>query len=360
MTYPLYQPALKPRSTAKPMPVPDPDWRHGLLVRVPNWLGDCLMALPAVYQLRQRIPNGGRLTILCRASVAGFWKTIPWVDTVVEMEKRAGRRERQILRTFQAGVAIVLPNSFSAALDVWRCGIPLRLGRAGRGRSLLLTKTLPAWNAPKGEAEFHQAGQYLDFPALLGWSGWDTEIPPLQPPDAHAIATAIGMTAGAGPWLVLAPGAAYGPAKQWPAASFAETASLWCRNTGGSVAVTGTEKDRELSRAILDTSSVRGLDLCGKTNLQQLMAVLANADKLVVNDSGAMHLAAALGRSGVAIFGSTDPVATGPVGGHWIIAREKQPCAPCFKRECPRQDAPYACLKAVTPAQVFEALQALS
>lgn len=365
MSLSIYTPALRPRQIKEKIIKGDIDWKNGLIIRSSNWLGDCLISLPAIYKFRQLLPTDCQLFIVCRKSVADFWQTIPWISKVIILSgKHATSVDRRKLRSLKAGVGVVIPNSFSSACDLWRCGIPIRLGRAGRGRSLLLTHTIPAWNKEKEckNAQYHQAAYYLDLPAALGWLGWDTNYEPIILPNSKQICESeLNIPATATPCLVLAPGAAYGPAKQWPASYFAQTAKLWIEQ-GGFVVVTGTTKDQNLGQEIATEvgSPDHVFNLVGKTNLEQLMAIIDRADKLLVNDSGAMHLAAALGKSGVAIFGSTDQVATGPLGGKWILLNHHVSCSPCFKRECLDKKNPYRCLTEIPPEEAFEALNSLS
>jgi heptosyltransferase-2 len=360
MSVSIYNPMLRPRGQLSLFTAGKVEWGKGLVVRTPNWLGDCLVSLPAMYKLRQLVPQGAGLFVVCRKSVASLWESVSWIDQVVVLKaNHASTADRRRIRDLGAGVAVVLPNSFSSAFDMWHCGIPVRIGRAGNARNWLLTHTLPALHRPEGRAKHHQVANYLEIPAALGWLGWDVVHEPLVVADAAAIRESLGMVADRGPWLVIAPGAAYGPAKQWPVESFAEIARWWVALRGGSVAVTGTPAEAALADQASANTRGRGLNLAGKTDLRQLMAVLSGADKVVANDSGTMHLAAALGRQGVAIFGSTDPVATGPLGGHWVVERKELRCSPCFQRECPLKSGRYACLTTIAPEDVCNSLMAL-
>jgi heptosyltransferase-2 len=360
MSVSIYNPILRPRGQSSLFATGKVEWGKGLVIRTPNWLGDCLVSLPAMYKLRQLVPPGAGFYVVCRKSVASFWQSVSWVDQVVVLKgNHAATGDRRQIRALGAGVAAVLPNSFSSAFDLWHCGIPIRIGRAGNARNWLLTHTLPALHRPEGKAKHHQVANYLDIPAALGWLGWDVVHEPLKVTDAAAIRDSLGMTADRGPWLVMAPGAAYGPAKQWPAESYADVARWWVTVRGGSVVVTGTPAEAALADQTLLHTGGRSLNLAGKTDLHQLMAVLAGADKVVANDSGTMHLAAAIGAHGVAIFGSTDPVATGPLGGSWVVERKELRCAPCFQRECPLKSGRYACLTSIVADDVCNSLVAL-
>jgi heptosyltransferase-2 len=162
----------------------------------------------------------------------------------------------------------------------------------------------------------------------------------------------------AGNYLAVAPGAAYGPAKKWPTERFASIARHWTE-MGRRVVVVGMAEDLEAGRGIRMAAGELVLNLCGRTSMRQLLGVLARAACVVANDSGAMHLAAALGTPGVAVFGSTNAAATGPLGAPWIVLSDPPSCAPCFRRACPLETDRYACLRSVTVPQVAEALDAL-
>lgn len=357
--FPIYEPHLEPQVTRAELRL-DPasiEWANGLLIRSTNWLGDALMTLPAAYKLARLVPDPCGLFILCPPGLAPVWKAAEWVSQVIPLDgKRAGKEVERSIWHLRPGVAAVFPNSFGAAADVWRKGIACRLGRRGRWRGGLLTHRLPAWPKGHGVGKWHQLSYYLEFPAVFGDDSPDIACPPLHVPDADERAAALGIEPGVS-WLVVAPGAAYGPAKQWPARHFAEVAAWWTAERGR-VAIVGTERERKAGEEI--APRVPGsLNLAGDSGLADLMAVLANAAAVLANDSGAMHLAAALGRSGVAVFGSTDPVATGPIGGRWILLRDPPDCAPCFQRTCPRKDLPCECLERISPQLAIQALRQL-
>jgi heptosyltransferase-2 len=358
--FPIYQPHIERSVTGASLRL-DPtsiEWGNGLLIRGTNWLGDALMTLPAAYKLAQFVPEPCGVFVMCPAGLAPLWEAADWVDHVIPLEgKRADEATERKLWQLRPGVAAVFPNSFGAARDVWRKGISRRIGRRGRWRGVMLTDRLPAWPRGHGVGQWHQLSYYLEFPAIFGDNSWDANCPPLRIPDAQQRAADCGITPE-DHWLVLAPGAAYGPAKQWPAGRFAEVASWWAAERGR-VAVVGTGHERAAGELVVE--EVPGvLNLAGKTDMVGLMAILTAAKAVVANDSGAMHLAAGLGRDGVAIFGSTDPIATGPIGGRWIILQDPPDCAPCFERTCPRTENRYECLERIAPDTVIQALQQLT
>ena len=353
----------RPEIGAPPATGPLLDWGRlelggGLLVRATNWLGDTLMSLPGVWQLRQGLPAGVPLLVLCPAKLAELWRAVPWVQTVVPFAgRRLGGEALARLRELRAGAAVILPNSFGSAWDLWR-RVPVRIGRAGRGRAALLQYRLPPWPRAHGPARLHEARYYLELAAACGPARWELGYPPpqvnLRPGEFEGLAE---LLARPGRLLVLAPGAAYGPAKQWPAASFRAVAQWWA-GQHGAVAAIGTSG--EAATAAAAVAGVPGaVNLAGRTGLRQLMHLLGHAGMVLANDSGAMHLAAGLGTPGVAVFGSTDPVATGPLGGRWVVLRQELACSPCKQRTCPRRELLYECLRAITPQQAMAAIAAL-
>lgn len=352
----FYKVALREPVTSEPLfDLPPGGWRNGMLVRAPNWLGDTLMCLPAMRQLRRSVPPACGLVVLCPKHLAAVWEFCPWVDSVVALGgRRTGRQATAELRRMRLGVGVVFPNSFGSALDIHGKGIPVRIGRAGRGRNSLLTHPLVAWRKGDGVGDYHQVSHYFEIAAALGPAERDCTAPFLVLPDDDRAAVQLGVDCGA-PWLALAPGAAYGPAKQWDVSRFSATARWWLEQ-GGRVVVVGTASDRGAGERI--ASDVPGaLDLTGKTAMVELMSVLTAARCVVANDSGAMHLAAALGTPGVAIFGSTDPVSTGPIGAPWVVVREQVDCSPCFQRTCNRRDRPLLCLRQVQIEDVCDAVE---
>ncbi|MDD3694635.1 MAG: lipopolysaccharide heptosyltransferase II [Lentisphaeria bacterium] len=347
-----YKPELRQLQPPAPR-INAPNWRDGLLLRSTNWLGDLLMTLPAAYQLKRSIPEACGLFVLTPAALADIWLACPWVDVVIPMQgKRISKTEIQRARSLNPGMALVLPNSFGAALDIYRCAVPLRIGRRGRGRSLLLNHRLPEWKRGENTGKFHQLSYYLHLVSSLGDVRLETNCPPLRQNPELAAQYCINKN---GRWLALAPGAAYGPAKQWPPQYYSEIARRW-QEQGGKLVLLGTKKELAAGAEIA-AACPKTLNLIGKTDMATLMSILANVQAIVANDSGVMHLGAALGARGIAIFGSTDPIATGPIGGKWKLEVSQAQCRPCFKRFCPLPEAQkYHCLHQITPQQVYDSL----
>jgi heptosyltransferase-2 len=227
-----------------------------------------------------------------------------------------------------------------------------------RGRGLLMKKKWTISMPRKKELnKIHHAARYLSMSNALGAPPWNGQMPVFKvKKEIELIQHEIIEAAEAGKLLLVAPGAAYGPSKMWPSEYFRKICSFWIEN-GGSVAVSGTHREKETADSVSDgLPRDKTFNLCGKTDLNELIMIIQNAVFCVANDSGIMHLAAVLGTPGIAIFGSTDPTSTSPVSENWQVLYEKMPCSPCFKRDCPRTRDKYECLHRIKPESVMGSL----
>ena len=303
-----------------------------VLIRLPNWLGDLLMARPLLHALRAALPNAhveglGRpfSRLLDRERVWNEWR--PWPEARALLSREPA---------FEA--AVILPPSFSSAWALPR-GIRLRSGFAADGRSWLLTHP---WRRP-ARGEMHLSQEYLHLGEPFGVR--PAPVPPLRPSGAEAEAarrTAQGEM-GARPYVVLAPGAAYGPAKRWPHERFAELGRR-CVARGLGVLVCGAEGDRASAEEVARAIGEGARSLAGRTSAEEQLALCAGAAVTVSNDSGLAHLAAASGAPTVVVFGSTSSAWTAPLGPRVAIAQRAPVCSPCFQRDCA---IGYRCLTAV-------------
>lgn len=318
------------------------------------------MALPALADVRRHFADA-RLTVAARASVAALFRMVEGVDDVLALPGRGGLAAltswKQDVAALAGGgfdTALLFPNSFASALVVSRAGIAERWGLATDGRRRLLTRSAPR---PRGYA--HQADYYQALVSALGIPNGPLFARVAAPPlDASLVPE--------GPYVVLAPGAAYGKAKQWPPERFAELSALVRRERAWGVVLVGSRADAPVCREIVERSArVAGavpsaplVDLSGRTSLAELAAVLAGARAVVSNDSGAMHLAGAAGARVVAIFGATNehrtsPLTRGPAAPAPRIVATDVWCRPCMLRECPID---HRCMKGVSARDVFGAM----
>ncbi len=315
-----------------------------VVVRSPNWLGDAVMALAAVRNLKTMVVNDP-LVVAAPEKLAALWEACSFVDRVIALREPkkliacAGQ-----LRAGKFGAAVLLPNSLRSAAEAWLAKIPQRIGYARSGRKFLLTKAVPV--PPRQPLRLHQRFYYLDLVTALG-GPVDAEAPTLRRP-------VVAEAASAEKTVMICPGAEYGPAKRWPVERFAMAARHF-QEKGAKIVVLGAAADAAAAEALVKLVP-EAENRAGKTSLAEFMVALASAELILCNDSGAMHLAAALGVPTVAIFGSTEPLLTGPIGARTRVLRHHVPCSPCFRRECPID---FACMTSVSPEMAIAAGEAL-
>lgn len=310
-----------------------------ILVRATNWLGDAVMSLPALRALRQRFPQA-EIAILAKPWVADLYKREPFCDRMIPYTARtvaekwaAGRA----LAREHFDCAILLQNAFEAAAVAFVAGIPERTGYARDGRSPLLTRAVPV--PRKGEIPRHERFYYLE---LLHRAGILDSLPESDciRLDGAPHARAAGLThfqqlRMAATIVGISPGAAYGTAKRWLPERFAEAATTVARELDASVAIFGSQDEREWCASIASAIPVPVHNFAGETTLAEYIELAAACRVYLTNDSGGMHVASALGVPTVAIFGATDDITTGPTGPFARVVREPVECSPCLKRECP-------------------------
>jgi heptosyltransferase-2 len=322
-----------------------------VIVRAPNWLGDAVMALPAIAAVQRHA--GGSLIIAARASVAPlFAESAALTATKVVVVDR--EQESLQLRAIDASTIVLFPNSFRSAWLAYRGGIPDRWGYASAVRRWLLTRA-----ASRPTRELHQVQYYLELVRALGIEAAD-DVPRLTPRRSTLErADKVLADAGVDPSqqiVSFAAGAAYGHAKRWPPDRVAQVVEALNARSIQSVLV-GAAADRDTVRAI-ESSVPRGLrviDLVGRTTLTELIGVIARSAAFVSNDSGAMHVAAALGTPLTAIFGPTNERVTAPMGpnAREVILRDVF-CRPCMLRECPID---HRCMKRVASSDVIASVE---
>ncbi|MBI5685097.1 MAG: lipopolysaccharide heptosyltransferase II [Verrucomicrobia bacterium] len=362
-----------------------------ILIRSTNWLGDAVMTMPAIQRLKQAHPQA-QLAILTGPKLADLWRLHPDASEVIVHEPSncpfVLLRQARELRRGNFDAAVIFPNSWRSALSVWLAGIPRRVGFRGHARAWMLTdaleessdyRTRPVMSegeirklgAAKSGASSqlavdihsqagslrhaapgfrHHAFRHLELAARVGADA--TPCPPrLQlgplPPNACLPKDR--------PLLALNAGAEYGPAKRWPLDRFIAAAKMMAERRRVRWVIIGGPKDADLGDQIAAAlGGQHALNLAGQTTLLGLCHVLSQCRLLLTNDSGPMHLAAALGKPVVAIFGSTEPALTGPGGPRHVVLRHAPPCSPCFLRECPID---FRCMTAITVEEVVKATE---
>ena len=314
-----------------------------ILIRSSNWLGDAVMSVPAI----RAIKNGrldAHVTIATPAKIASMWKLVSEVDAIIPLSGDSLLTTIRLLRrqpSFDA--AILFPNSLRVVLETWLSGIPRRVGYRGHARSWLLNQIITEPRRP-GPLK-HQSARYLRIAEELGAEITAT----LRLPPFHQQSTINHQ-----PWkLGLCPGAEYGPAKRWLPERFAEAAAKVAAQAPVQWVLFGTPKDAEIGDQIAAGLGDSCVNRIGQTTLDQLILALRECRLLLTNDTGTMHLASLLGVPVVAIFGSTEPRLTGPLGDRHIVLRHHVECSPCFLRECPID---FRCMKAVAVQEVVDAV----
>jgi heptosyltransferase-2 len=319
-----------------------------IVVRLPNWIGDVVFALPALRSLAARFA-GADIRLAGPAWAADLLAGTEFSGAVIPPGPPDALREGAF------DLAILLTNSFSSALLARRAGIKERWGYAADARRFLLTRAV---RRTKRVPPVHMVRYYLGLLEGLGLPTLPPSLDLTVPPGAEERAVRLLKEAGIDPTrpiVLLAPGAAHGAAKRWPADRFGRAAGLLTARTGAVSAVIGTPADAPLSTAIAAALPAPPADLTGKTGLTDLLGLLAEASVLITNDSGPLHLANALRTPAVAVFGPTDPRATGPFHPPSRVVRASGiPCWPCDFRDCPYD---HRCMERIAPEAVAAAAE---
>ncbi|GAB4129497.1 MAG: lipopolysaccharide heptosyltransferase II [Sideroxydans sp.] len=328
-----------------------------ILIIAPSWVGDCVLMQPMLARLRQRHPQA-RIDVLAPPWTEKLLRQMPEVGQVIEnpfahgsFHLAARRALGQRLQAARYDQAIVLPNSWKSALVPFFARIPLRTGFVGELRYGLLNdaRRLDKQKLPLMVQRFaylaERRGDALPLPV---------PAPRLTVSETEkAGVLAKFQLSLQQPVAVFCPGAEYGPAKRWPAAYYAELAQH-LREHGHAVWLLGSSKDKAVADRIVALGNPQAVNLCGMTDLADAIALIACANLVVSNDSGLMHIAAALDRPMLAIFGSSSPQFTPPLSDHAQILKLDLPCSPCFKRECPLGH--FDCMMKLTPREVIRHL----
>ena len=334
-----------------------------VLVRGVNWIGDAVMTIPALRALKRSLP-GSRLSLLVKPWVSPLFENDPAVDEIIpysdEYKGVPGKlRLAGTLKKRNFCMAMLFQNAFDAALLAFLAGIPKRIGYSRDGRGVLLTDPVVFDTHAKG---LHHIDYYLNLVQKAGLEA-KQESPWIFLGLEERLEARRMLAPLKRPIVAINPGATYGSSKRWHPERFAETAQRVMHELEGSVLLLGGPKEAEIADEIvqsIDPSCITShtlLNLSGKTSLRDLIAVISESDLMVTNDSGPMHIGYAVGTPLVAIFGSTSPEHTGPVGRSDIVIRKKIACSPCFERECKKKGL--ECMERITADEVFDAMKKL-
>lgn len=330
------------------------------LLVAPAWVGDAVMCEPLLRQIAHA--DACPVDVLAPPWVAPVFERMPNVGSVIAAPFAHGKLDLttrwhvgQMLRAPGYRNAYVLPNSFKSALPVAFAGIPNRIGFTGECRIGLLNKrhTLDKQALPRMVDRFLALAPNTDRP-----TAHETAMPALRVATTAFNDTCKRFELARGNRLaVLCPGAEYGPAKRWPVAHFA-TLARELRGSGWTVWTLGSSKDLDIGTSITQLSNGAAINLCGQTQLADAIDLLSGADVVITNDSGLMHVAAALARPLVALYGSSSPVFTPPLADRVAILQHPVPCSPCFARTC--RYGHLDCLTQLSPLQVLKAIQSFT
>lgn len=330
-----------------------------ILVIAPAWVGDMVIAQPLFQVLKARFP-GSSIDVLAPSWTQPLADRIPeitnsWISPFPHGEGNwLGRyRLARTLRAYDYQRCYVLPNTWKSAVIPFWAKIPIRIGWRGEWRYRLLTHLRPVDRVRYPRmVDHYMALAYQDMPSL------PPSLPPFRPrlvvtlEQREAILKQYDLPPPKQPVLVLCPGAEFGPSKQWPWQGYVGVARHFLKE-GWQIWLMGSPKDTRWGKHIQMATAYRCYDFIGQTRLVEAIDLMASASLVISNDSGLMHIAASLDRPLVALFGSTDPKRTPPLGPDTEIVFVSLPCRPCFKRHCPLQH--HRCMQSISVERVIEA-----
>ena len=330
-----------------------------ILIIAPNWIGDAVMAEPLITEVKKQHPDS-EIHVLATPWVASVMRAIPAVSQIISADLKHGllqwaerKKLANHLKKTNYSHAYILPNSLKSALIPWMAKIPVRVGYKGEMRWGLINRLF------KNPSKSHRPPMSSHYLALSGNKSAEVPHPHLAVNTdlSDSIKNKLQAIYPHQQLFVLCPGAEYGPAKQWPTEHFAKLAELIVTQHPDSlILILGSKKEAALGEQIKQLSQHphQVLNWCGETSLDEAIASISVADAVISNDSGLMHIAAALGRPQVAIFGSSDPRHTPPLSSkatiHWLHLE----CSPCFKRNCPLGHT--KCLMDISPKDILNSL----
>jgi heptosyltransferase-2 len=340
-----------------------------IVVKEVNWLGDLVISLPALRALHRSFPEAA-LSVLVKRELAGFFDGMAWISEVIPYRLRSGIQgwadQLEIvgqLRARRFDLAVLFPNSFASALWIALAGVTRRAGYAADGRSLLLTERV---KRTKVLLDGHQREDWLALVCgITGEGGASAPYAALDEPLEVANTNRERMrewlraarTRLDAPLIAIAPAAAYGPAKEWPPDHYAALIDLIGERHGAECVFVGSANEYARCASIAERARTPAIIAAGKTSIGELIGLLSLCAGFAGNDSGAMHLAAAIGIPAVGIFGSTNPARTGPVGPRTVVIHHHLGCSPCLARTC--RYGHYDCLGGIEASEVAGALNQL-
>ena len=345
-----------------------PEQIERVVVRGVNWVGDAVMTVPALRALRRVLPHA-HITLATRSWAKGLFADADFLDDLLIYDRRprdlrAVARQTREWQRRRFDLALLFQNAFEAALIARMARVPVRMGYATDGRRMLLTHAL---SLPDWRVERHEVFYYLNLVAELERTFYGASsvkerepqfalsISETRKKQAREFLLSEGVRLDA-PVIALCPGSTNSRAKRWPAERYATLADKFATQTGANVLLIGSPDELEVSREVEKRMQHQAIVLTGRTDLAQAVAVLSVADVLITNDTGPAHIASALNRPTLVIFGPTDPRTTRPFSPLAEIVRHPPECAPCMLRDCPID---HRCMTAISADEVFSRAVAL-
>jgi heptosyltransferase-2 len=335
-----------------------------IVVRTPTWVGDAVMSLPALTELRRIFPDA-HITLTCNPGTADIFIESDLADDVLVTERGGFSiiKNAQVWRRNRFDLAVLFQNAFAAAFTAWFAGVPVRVGYDTDRRGALLTAAVPL---PQWKNERHESFYYLNIVAelerdLLGTSsisGSEAHLK-LQISDKRKEAARRlidqAIAHPGKPLAIICPGSVNSRAKRWPAERYAELADR-LTESGMNVGLIGSPAEVDVSTDVATRARHQPIILTGKTTVAEAVAIISIADVLITNDTGPAHVGAATGTPTLVIFGPTNPLTTYPLSAAAAIIRHPPDCAPCMLRDCPID---HRCMTAIAPEEVFDRAVAL-
>jgi heptosyltransferase-2 len=330
---------------------------HHIIIRMPNWIGDAVMATPLIKDLRRHFPQA-EIALMCQGAIGQLFQKDPQIDEILSFQKSNGWLRGQhsnIICPLRYGgydLGILTTNSLSSAWWFWRGEVQNKIGFSKGLRRLFLDMPLPF---PQDKETIHQVDLYKKLLTPLGILPSETKmylhVTEEETTETKTFLRNYGVNVGEEKIIGINPGAAYGSAKCWLPERFRKLAEMLREHLGAKVIFLGDGSQKALVNTIVSGLDKGVVNLAGKTTLRQLMALINSIDLLVANDSGPMHMASALGKPLVALFGSTNYIRSGPYNGGTVLYKAV-PCSPCHKRVCPID---FPCMKGISVEDVYTA-----
>jgi len=328
-----------------------------IVIRAPNWIGDSILALPAIESVAHNYPEA-EIWIAARGWVKDLFSQQAGITGVLTLPDKLDHKTipqtAAMLKQHRFDIALLLTNSFASALLFYWARIPERWGCGRDGRRILLSRSVDCFNPP---GEPHQVYYYLNLTSRLGLEPTSPQLNLTLSPEEFAWGEKIlagYVSAPRQKIVILNPGGYYGSAKRWPPSYYADLAARLQERNNALIVIIGSAADAALAKEVSSRLPKDSADLTGKTDLRQLAGILAAADLCVTNDSGPMHIANALHVPVVAMFGPTLPAVTQPFQAPSACLHKEVVCWPCAYRDCPFD---HRCMRQISVSEVFTSCQ---